>query len=238
MYYWIKGFWLANPKMSEKIEKVGYITLAQAAQSSPYSQEYMGLLARKGMIEAKKIGRNWYTTAEALQRYLARQEQALASKMEKMGKLPLAGSRAMGALASDHQGSDTIHYAGVQFNRPYSSQPFFHQKLKKELPRGVLVKFMRDIAADGLVLGLIFGVSFMAGVFGMNVIRMPDGEMLRSAVLVLGKGVMGGWQESGRDISELAAMARSEGVFRVLEQGLLLDGETLIKYFYRWDRHE
>jgi len=48
----------------------GYFTLADAAKSSPYSQEYLSLLARQGKIHAKKFGRNWYTTAEALNDYL------------------------------------------------------------------------------------------------------------------------------------------------------------------------
>ncbi len=50
-----------------------YITLAEAAIGSPYSQEYLSLLARKGKLFSKKIGRNWYTTREALDDYLNKQ---------------------------------------------------------------------------------------------------------------------------------------------------------------------
>ncbi len=46
-----------------------YITLAQAAKDSPYSQEYLSLLARKGRIEAIKIGRNWHTKKEDVKKY-------------------------------------------------------------------------------------------------------------------------------------------------------------------------
>lgn len=46
-----------------------YITLAKAAKNTPYSQEYLSLLARKGRIEAVKIGRNWHVKKEALEEY-------------------------------------------------------------------------------------------------------------------------------------------------------------------------
>jgi Fic family protein len=38
--------------------------------SSPYSQEYVSLLARTGKIDAYKEGRNWYTTKEAIEDYI------------------------------------------------------------------------------------------------------------------------------------------------------------------------
>ena len=46
-----------------------YITLAEAAKHSKYSQEYLSLLARKGKIGAVKFGRNWKITKEALEEY-------------------------------------------------------------------------------------------------------------------------------------------------------------------------
>ena len=50
-----------------------FISLAEASKGSPYSQEYLSLLARRGKLDAKKIGRNWYTTKESLNKYLAEQ---------------------------------------------------------------------------------------------------------------------------------------------------------------------
>ena len=54
-------------------KKQEFITLAEAAKNSPYSQEYLSLLARRGKLFSKKIGRNWYTTRNAVQDYLAKQ---------------------------------------------------------------------------------------------------------------------------------------------------------------------
>ena len=46
-----------------------WIPLRDAAKGTPYSQEYLSLLARLGRLEAIKIGRAWYTTRSALVEY-------------------------------------------------------------------------------------------------------------------------------------------------------------------------
>jgi Fic family protein len=46
-----------------------YVTLAEAAKGTPYSQEYLSLLARKGRIEAIKIGRNWHVKRGVVRNY-------------------------------------------------------------------------------------------------------------------------------------------------------------------------
>jgi Fic family protein len=46
-----------------------WIPLREAAQGTPYSQEYLSLLARKGRLEAVKRGRNWVTTRRSVEAY-------------------------------------------------------------------------------------------------------------------------------------------------------------------------
>lgn len=46
------------------------LSLAEASRESPYSQEYLSLLARRRRIAAVKIGRKWMITKKELQRYL------------------------------------------------------------------------------------------------------------------------------------------------------------------------
>jgi len=46
-----------------------WILLRDAAQGSPYSQEYLSLLARMGRLDAKKNGRVWHTTRRAVKAY-------------------------------------------------------------------------------------------------------------------------------------------------------------------------
>jgi Fic family protein len=43
--------------------------LSRLAPKTPYSQEYLSLLARRGRIEAVKKGRNWYSNLQAIKNY-------------------------------------------------------------------------------------------------------------------------------------------------------------------------
>jgi len=55
---------IKSPKRDDE-----WILLRDACVGTPYSQEYLSLLARLGRIEATKMGRNWYTTRRALKAY-------------------------------------------------------------------------------------------------------------------------------------------------------------------------
>jgi len=52
------------------LEEPKALSLAEASKYTPYSQEYLSLLARKGAIGAFKLGRNWYVTKDELDRYM------------------------------------------------------------------------------------------------------------------------------------------------------------------------
>ena len=60
--------------------KQDFISVSEAAKNTPYSTEYLSLLCRKKKLEARKIGRNWYTTREAVKKYLAKQIASRSSK--------------------------------------------------------------------------------------------------------------------------------------------------------------
>jgi Fic family protein len=49
-----------------------YLSLAEAAKLTPYTKEYLGLLARRGLLAATKIGRNWHVTPKALNEYISK----------------------------------------------------------------------------------------------------------------------------------------------------------------------
>lgn len=51
------------------------ISISQAAEYTPYSSEYLSLLARKGTLKAIKISRDWLTTREAVLLYVRKQER-------------------------------------------------------------------------------------------------------------------------------------------------------------------
>ena len=58
-----------TPQTGPPASEDEWITLVEAAEGTPYSQEYLSLLARKGRLEAIKRGRIWYTTRKAVATY-------------------------------------------------------------------------------------------------------------------------------------------------------------------------
>ncbi|MFA4819809.1 MAG: Fic family protein [Candidatus Aenigmatarchaeota archaeon] len=49
---------------------VEYISIKEATKGTPYTQEYLSLLARKGNLDAIKLSRNWVTTRKAVENYI------------------------------------------------------------------------------------------------------------------------------------------------------------------------
>lgn len=76
------------------------ISLADAAKGISYSQEYLSLLARRGKLFSKKVGRNWFTTREAVAKYVLLQQRILANELrskriaEEMPSIADVGSKA------------------------------------------------------------------------------------------------------------------------------------------------
>lgn len=55
--------------------KEHFISLAELAEKSTFSDKYLNLLARSGKLAAHKEGRNWLSSEEALKRYLDSRER-------------------------------------------------------------------------------------------------------------------------------------------------------------------
>lgn len=74
-------------------QNIKFISLGNAAENTPYSQEYLSLLVRKGKLFGKKMGRNWYTTRDAVRRYTEKQlelrEQELMHRRMQSGCSPV-----------------------------------------------------------------------------------------------------------------------------------------------------
>ncbi len=61
------------------------ISISEAAYNTPYSAEYLSLLARKGKLKAIKISRDWLTTREAVLEYVkvqAEKHQKILSSLK------------------------------------------------------------------------------------------------------------------------------------------------------------
>jgi hypothetical protein len=63
--------------MSEEmqIEGKSYISSKRASRESGYAQDYIGQLARKNLIDARRIGGLWYISMESLQGYQKKAEE-------------------------------------------------------------------------------------------------------------------------------------------------------------------
>ena len=64
----------------DALEEPEMLTLAEASEITPYSQEYLSLIARKGLLGAYKQGRNWVVSKRELDRYLVSVRKERAQK--------------------------------------------------------------------------------------------------------------------------------------------------------------
>jgi excisionase family DNA binding protein len=72
--------------MQEQKQNLNLLTLKEAAEMSPYSADYLNLLARKGKIRAVKIGRDWLITRSDLFEYLSRQQKESKQRVSVISK--------------------------------------------------------------------------------------------------------------------------------------------------------
>lgn len=58
-----------TPRLAPPASNDEWLPLRLAVEGTPYSQEYLSLLARTGRLEAVKRGKVWYTTRQAIEQY-------------------------------------------------------------------------------------------------------------------------------------------------------------------------
>ena len=62
-----------NPYLENSPHDEKWLPMSEAAKLTPYSAEYLSLLARKKKLTSKKIGNVWYTTKPILEAYMNKQ---------------------------------------------------------------------------------------------------------------------------------------------------------------------
>lgn len=137
--------------MSDEERKI-YITLGQAAQDTPYSQEYLSLLVRKGKLDGRKFGRNWYTTKIALQEYAARQQDWFLKKAHRE-----SGRDDLPAV----HGSPVSDAASEILSPTASRSP----------PHNPLAQFLEHIGREAIVVALTLALSVSVGAAGLHAVR-------------------------------------------------------------------
>jgi excisionase family DNA binding protein len=79
--------------ISDVVSDEDLLSLAEAAKLTPYSQEYISLLARKGKLRAWKKGRNWFTSKLAVEEYLNSQAQGAKQEYLRKAKFEQVSSK-------------------------------------------------------------------------------------------------------------------------------------------------
>ncbi|HYC79608.1 MAG TPA: hypothetical protein VEC17_01120 [Candidatus Binatia bacterium] len=59
-----------------------FLSMHQASKMTGYHQDYLGQLARSGKLEARKVGRNWFTTKYAIDKMLGRVKEEVVQIVE------------------------------------------------------------------------------------------------------------------------------------------------------------
>ena len=115
-----------------------FISISQAAKSTPYTAEYLSLLARKGRLKAVKINRDWITTPGAISEYLerqARKHQKLSEGFQTLAnqQAGFAGLKALILLGLAIVGvSGFLAYSTAP--KAYADQPLIHQTYSLAAP--------------------------------------------------------------------------------------------------------
>lgn len=68
----LEAFTMTNKDLKSQPHISDLISLREAGEISGLSQPHLALLIRRGELWGKKIGRNWVTTAQAVNEYLAK----------------------------------------------------------------------------------------------------------------------------------------------------------------------
>lgn len=71
---------------STETSELELLSLKDASELTPYSADYLNLLARKGKIKARKIGRDWLITKSDLFNYLRKQHLESQSRQKQLSK--------------------------------------------------------------------------------------------------------------------------------------------------------
>ena len=85
--------------------------MLEASKLCAYSQEYLSLLARRGKIFSKKIGRNWYTTREAVDDYLKTQSVFISLPKNIFGHLNAKASLASVLTPEEPEKGEPVEHA-------------------------------------------------------------------------------------------------------------------------------
>jgi hypothetical protein len=197
-----------------------YITLQEATALCRYSQEYLSLRARTGKLRAKKLGRNWHTTAAWVQEYII-QTQAykdMLAQLPRSSEQPVATKEQLTRifpLPPDNlpveTGAIKWHYIVEQSKRPETDR----------------VWNMRFVLGSSIA----FAAAVVLMLFGMAGLEMAGGES--NSIIMASEFASHVTRESNKAaqafigyVTEHEHMASASQAFSALWQGVALAMES------------
>ena len=63
------------PTDTKTVSSSRLMSLSEAAKRTPYTPNFLRLLARRGKLQARKIGRDWLITPDELSLFIKRQQE-------------------------------------------------------------------------------------------------------------------------------------------------------------------
>lgn len=189
---------MASDMISDEFK---YISLAEATEGTPYSQEYLSLLARRGKFHAKKVGRNWYTTKEAVRAYTDEQKIKL---LEAVQEKSVMADIKPGILQSKRG----LILEEVPDDEEWGEVPFLYKVFSSRTFRLALSIFVNTFFAGTILAGF-----FVVGIFGANLIHEKSFDYA--------------WQKSESDLYKFAAVAGERvGILDFVKSRIYIAGDV------------
>jgi hypothetical protein len=138
-----KGFENTNQADESRESITGFMPLSQAALTTPYSAEYLGLLARRNKLFAKKIDGVWHTTRLAIKKYIDGQSEV----RDQLNKNLVHVSTLASAMDKSHRTFDnySIHLQGLKVREHVKDN--FEASLLKVSSAIVIFAFFLSLSA-------------------------------------------------------------------------------------------
>lgn len=215
-------------------ESADFISLSEATTYCDHSQDYLNLLARKGMLRAVKIGRNWVTTKEWLSEYQQRIERKRMRMAEKAYGCPEAvGQNSVEAeiFAVDNAAKETEKRTdGIAENFPVlqhsspaagivNEQPK-SETLKKNYLSGIFASNRLRVAGVlAIFLALFCGAALVGPSAGFKAFSnfensVAQSQEAKNILNVSGRAsalITDGWDVAARSLFGTATFLKKEG---------------------------
>jgi len=177
-------------KQNTNITELDFISLAEIAGDTPYSQEYLSLRARQGKLRAVKIKRTWMTRKEWVEAYI--EEKSWHSKKSVYKEMaPVEEVKAATVVqdvptpdkpAEEQPAAPVPEEAPVQIPQPPTQDDSVAEKLGAvfgHLKEGMVPKVLGSVMVTSLVFAMVIMTAFTIS-WGLNGAPAPTDSGIAS----------------------------------------------------------